>query len=123
MRWYKYSFYFHLLFATAVITLTLLSTINILVKDWVTPNDFIEIQKIHNIVGLAVVIGLGLQVLSGLLSRVSQYFPHLRVSTCVYIKIFHQYSGYLMMIAAKFDYLNVKYMKGKYGEFIEYFIF
>ena len=41
VRWYKYSFYLHVLFAIAVITLTLLSSIHILVDDWVTPNDFI----------------------------------------------------------------------------------
>lgn len=122
MRWNKYSFYLHVLLAIAVITLTLLSTIHILVDDWVTPNDFIEIQKIHNIAGLAIVIGLGLQVFSGLLSRVAQYSPRLRMSTCIYVKKFHQFYGYLMMLAAKFDYLNIKYYRGKYDEFTYYLI-
>lgn len=122
MRWYKYSFYLHVLLGIAVITLTLLSTIHILVDDWVTPNNFIEIQKIHNITGLGIVIGLVIQILSGLLSRFVQYSPRLKMSTCFYIKKFHQYYGYLMMFASKFDYLNIKYFRGKYDEFTYYII-
>jgi CHASE2 domain-containing sensor protein len=38
LKWWKYSFYFHILFGIAIITLTLLSTIHILVPDWISPD-------------------------------------------------------------------------------------
>jgi hypothetical protein len=38
LRWYKYSFYFHLLIALVVIGLTLFSTIHLLVDGWINQN-------------------------------------------------------------------------------------
>lgn len=106
----------------AVIVLTLLSTVHILIDDWVSPNQDFKIQKVHNIAGLAVTIWLGIQVVTGILARVIQYSPKVKTKTCVWIKRVHHISSYLIMLVSKFNYLNIKFMKGKYAEFCEYFI-
>ena len=122
IKWCKYTFYIHVFLALIVIGLTLLSTIHILVDDWLSPNENFKIQKIHNIAGLAVTIWLALQMISGILARMIQYSPKVNTNVCVWIKRFHHISSYLIMLISKFNYLNVKFMKGKYVEFIEYFL-
>lgn len=114
IRWCKYSFYCHVILALGVITLTLFSTIHILVDDWLQPNRNFKIQYVHNIAGLGVTIWLALQVFLGLLSRVIQYSPNVKTNTCVWVKRMHQISGYFIMLVSKFNYLNIKFMKGKY---------
>jgi hypothetical protein len=108
--------------ALGVITLTLFSTIHILVDDWLSPNENFKIQKVHNIAGLAITIWLSVQVVTGVAARVAQSMPQLRTNTCIWVKRVHQISGYLLMLVSKFNYLNIKFMKGKYLEFAEYFV-
>ncbi len=122
IKWCKYTFYCHLVLSLGVIVLTLLSTVHILVDDWLSPNEDFKIQKIHNIAGLAVTIWLAFQVISGILARVIQFSPRVKTNTCVLIKRIHHISSYLIMLVSKFNYLNIKFMKGKYLEFTEYFI-
>jgi hypothetical protein len=117
IKWCKYTFYWHLLLATGVIFLTLLSTIHILMDDWLSPNEDFKIQKVHNIAGLAVTIWLGVQIVTGIAARVVQTLPSIKTNTCVLIKRIHYVSSYLLMLVSKFNYLNIKFMKGKYLEF------
>jgi hypothetical protein len=117
IKWCKYTFYWHLIMALGVITLTLFSTIHILVDDWLSPNENFKIQKVHNIAGLAITIWLSVQVVTGVAARVAQSMPRLRTNTCIWVKRVHHISGYLLMLVSKFNYLNIKFMKGKYLEF------
>lgn len=122
IKWNQYTFYCHVLLSLGVIVLTLLSTIHILVDDWLSPNENFKIQKVHNIAGLAVTIWLAFQIISGVLARVVQFSPYMKTNRCILIKRIHHVSSYLIMLVSKFDYLNIKFMKGKYLQFVEYFI-
>ena len=117
IKWCKYTFYYHLILALGVITLTLFSTVHVLVDDWLSPNENFKIQKVHNIAGLAVTIWLGVQIVTGVMARVIQTRSDIRTNTCVIVKRIHYISSYLLMLVSKFNYLNIKFMKGKYLEF------
>lgn len=90
--------------------------------DWLSPNENFKIQKVHNIAGLAITIWLSLQIVTGILARIVQSRPGVRTNTCVLVKRVHLISSYLLMLVSKFNYLNIKFMKGKYLEFVEYFL-
>jgi hypothetical protein len=65
-----------------------------------------------------VVIWLGVQALTGILARIIQYSGSLNTNVCFWFKRFHYISGYGIMAAAKFDYLNINFRKGFDGGFI-----
>ena len=119
---FKYSFYLHVLLGIGVITITLFSTIHILLDAWIYPGDNILIQRIHNIAGLVVVIWLGVQVISGIVARTTLYSKSLSQSSCILIRKIHIYLGYMIMLIAKFDYLNVRFFKGKYDDLLVYIL-
>jgi hypothetical protein len=104
----------HVLLGLGVITLTLLSTIHILVDAWINPGYNHVVQKIHNITGLVLTIWVAVQVISGVLARTVLYSKSLSQRSCILIRKIHHYLGYSMMFLAKFNYLNIKYFKGKY---------
>lgn len=73
----------------------------------------------HSVAGFIVVIWLGLQIFSGILARVIQYSPKVGTKACIWIKRFHYISSYLLMITAKFEYLNIKFVEGEFeGSFV-----
>jgi hypothetical protein len=105
LRWWKYSFYFHALFGVATITLTLFSTVHVLVDDWLSPDEKVPYQMIHNIGGLVAVIWLGVEIITGILSRIIQYIPGVSSRTNYWIKKTHNVSSYLIMYGSKFLFL------------------
>lgn len=73
----------------------------------------------HSVAGFIVVVWLGLQILSGILARVIQYSSKVGTNACIWIKRFHYISSYLLMITAKFEYLNIKFVEGEFeGSFV-----
>jgi hypothetical protein len=76
LRWSKYSFYLHLLLALVIVGLTLAGTISF-IQSWLPNASLIKatdkprrkLQKIHNWVGFILVCSLGLQIITGIISR------------------------------------------------------
>ena len=113
LRWHKYSFYAHVFLALIVIGLTLGATINVLVDYGLNyETDESTLQKTHNTAGLIVTIWLGLQIITGILARVIQYSPKVGTNFCIWTKRLHMISSYLIMILAKFNYLNIQFLDG-----------
>ena len=63
----------------------------------------------HNYAGLVVVIWLGVEIVTGIFARIIQYSTKVSTNVCIWTKRFHHISSYLLMIAAKFNYLNIKF--------------
>lgn len=63
----------------------------------------------HNFSGLIVVIWLGVQMVTGIFARMIQYKANVGPNVCIWTKRFHHISSYLIMILAKFNYLNIKF--------------
>lgn len=112
MRWHKYSFYAHVFLALIVIGLTLGASLPVLISEGVDYEADDDLQKMHNIAGLIVVIWLALEIVSGILARVIQYSSKVSPSVCKWTKRLHYISSYLIMILAKFNYLNIKFEDG-----------
>ena len=112
MRWHKFSFYAHVFFALVVIGLTLGATVHVLVDVGVEYESDEDIQKMHNYAGLIVTIWLGIEIVTGILARVIQYSTKISPNICIWTKRIHHISSYLLMIAAKFNYLNIKFLDG-----------
>ena len=109
MRCNKFSFYAHVILALIVIGLTLAATLPVLINAGLEYEADSSLQKMHNYAGLIVVIWLGVQIVTGVLARVIQYSAQVSTNICILTKRIHQISSYLLMIAAKFNYLNIKF--------------
>ena len=70
-------------------------------------------MKVHKTIGFIIVIWMGVQGITGIISRVIQYSPKIKPNVVKCIKMVHNSSGYLLMILAKFNYLSVKWVDGK----------
>lgn len=58
-------------------------------------------------------IWIGLQIITGILARVIQYSPKIMSNLCILTKRVHYISSYLIIILAKFNYLNAQYYDHK----------
>lgn len=114
LRWSSYSFYIHLFIALTVILFTLLGTVHILVDAWITPNDSNELQKIHNIVGVILVFWIGLQIITGTLTRLAKRSDKISPKLCIWIRKIHMISSYTIMLMSKYNYIGIKFVKGKF---------
>ncbi len=79
LRWWKYSFYLHLFFSLAVITISLMATIPIF-KIWIpsiphyinaypTLSSHDKIQFIHDFIGFIAILLVGIQIITGIITR------------------------------------------------------
>jgi len=57
---------------------------------------------VHNVVGFIVVIWLGVQMITGILSRIIQYSSNVSPNVVKAVKITHNVSGYILMVLSKF---------------------
>ena len=123
MKWYKYSFYLHAILGMTIIGLTLAGTLHVLFELGISYGPTKRFQTIHNIGGLIVVIWLALQLITGIVSRTIQYSGKTSPNFCKWTKRIHQYSSYLVMVLAKFEYLIINYRRKKWLEISGYIVF
>jgi hypothetical protein len=69
---------------------------------------------IHNIVGLVLVCWIGLQLITGILTRLSKRSSRLNPNLCILIRRIHMISSYLIMFMSKYNYLGIKFVKGTF---------
>jgi len=114
VKWHKYSFYLHAVLGLIIIGLTLAGTLHVLFEVGISYGPTKPFQTIHNIGGLIVVIWLSVQLITGVVSRIIQYSGKTSPNFCKWTKRIHQYSSYMVMILAKFEYMIISYRKSKY---------
>jgi hypothetical protein len=102
VKWYKYSFYIHTVLGLLIIGLTLAGTLHVLFEVGISYGSTKKYQILHNTLGLVVVVWLGVQLITGIISRIIQYSPIFSPTTIKWTKKIHQISSYLIMILAKF---------------------
>lgn len=113
LRWFRYSYYIHVLLALTTIGLTLAAAIPQLQFNFlVDPYAPSLLVNIHRVVGFVVCIWLGLQMVCGVFAKFAQFSEKTSPTINIFIKRFHYVSGYLIMILAKFDYLNSNFDPG-----------
>lgn len=112
MRWHKFSFYAHVFLALIVIGLTLGAAIPVIIDQGLYAGEGETLQNMHDYAGLVVVCWLGIQMITGILARVVQYSTNVSPNVCYWIKRTHYISSYLLMICAKFNYLNIQFIDG-----------
>ena len=114
IRWHKYSSYIHAILALLVVGLTLGASIPLLKQNFlINQNARYQFVNVHRVTGFIVVLWMGFQLILGIFSRVIQFFPIVKPIVCLWVKRFHLISGYLLMIGAKFNYLNIKFRPNK----------
>jgi len=99
-----------------VIGLTLGATIPVLMNSFLFKSTDKIIMKAHKVAGFMVVIWLGIQIVTGIVSRVIQYSDTVKPNVVKAVKILHNASGYLLMLLAKFNYLNTRFDKNGNAE-------
>jgi hypothetical protein len=119
VKWFKYSFIIHLILSLIIIVLTLLGTLHVILDAgiYVDTNNKPH-QFAHNLTGFIVTIWLGVEVITGILSRVIQYFYKVNTNVCVWTKRVHLFSSYFIIFIAKCSYLAMYFYKGKYFLFV-----
>jgi hypothetical protein len=109
MRWHKLSFFAHLFLALLVLGLTLGATLHLLIDYWVAAPPGNTVRKIHTITGFALTVWVGIQIIGGMAARGIQFFTWVSPQLCNVVKKLHIYSSYLVLIAAKLDYLIINF--------------
>lgn len=52
------------------------------------------------------------------MARIVQYSPKISTKSCIWTKRVHYISSYMIMLVAKFNYLNLRFLDGFDGTFV-----
>ena len=116
-RWSKYSYWIHLLLGIVIIILTLIATIDYIklfvpyISESVPEQQ--EFMYYHRLVGFILVCGMGLQIITGFLSRFIKQSAIINPHLCIWIRRVHMFSSIGITLLGKCNYLAYPWRSNK----------
>ena len=103
-RRYWFSFYIHAITGWLVIGASIYGILIYLIPKGISSMD--PFYKIHKPMGLAVLIILGLQLISGIACKKLEEYSSVSTQTVLRIKLVHKLISYCTLILGKYQYLS-----------------